>query len=323
VKHPSLKTWQFIYANLLAEKPVMLIYVLESKGSSPGRQGFFMAVADNGMMEGSIGGGIMEHKFVELAKQQLLENRSDLFLKRQVHDSRDAKERSGMICSGEQTLLLYPITSKDAQPLSAMIRSIEGMKNGTLQLSNRGLSFTETAAANNYYFQNNAADSWTYREKTGFKNNLTIVGGGHCALALSALFSTMDYHITIYEERKGLKTVIENTYAHQIELLSSYEELETRLEERDNQYVVIMTFGYRTDEVALRALKNKSFRYIGVLGSASKMEKLLGNNLAKEGLKWIDQIHAPVGINIHSQTPTEIAISIAAEIIREKNKPTI
>ena len=49
----------------------MLLYVLESKGSSPGRQGFFMAVNSNGEMEGSIGGGIMEHKFVEMAKEKL------------------------------------------------------------------------------------------------------------------------------------------------------------------------------------------------------------------------------------------------------------
>ena len=51
--------------------PVMLLYVLESTGSSPGRQGFFMAVNANNEMEGSIGGGIMEHKFVEMAKEKL------------------------------------------------------------------------------------------------------------------------------------------------------------------------------------------------------------------------------------------------------------
>jgi xanthine dehydrogenase accessory factor len=323
VKHPSLKTWQFIYANLLAAKAVMLIYVLESKGSSPGRQGFFMAVNAEGTMEGSIGGGIMEHKFVELAKQQLLENRNETLLKRQVHDTKEARERSGMICSGEQTILLYPITEKDTEALATMIRSIEEMKNGTLQLSSAGLLFEETVPAADYHFEKDPGAGWHYKEKTGFKNSLAIVGGGHCALALSALFSSMDFHITLYEERKDLKTVIENSYAHKIELLSSYAELETSLEELDNQYIVIMTFGYRSDEAALRALKNKCFRYIGVLGSSSKMEKLLENNLAKEGLKWMNRIHAPIGLNIHSQTPVEIAVSIAAEIIREKNKPPI
>ncbi len=49
----------------------MLLYVLESNGSSPGRQGFFMGVNSLGEMEGSIGGGIMEYKFVEMAKGKL------------------------------------------------------------------------------------------------------------------------------------------------------------------------------------------------------------------------------------------------------------
>ena len=67
----QLAVWQAIKDSLQAEIPVMLLYVLESKGSSPGRQGFFMAVTAEGKMEGSIGGGIMEHKFVEMAREKL------------------------------------------------------------------------------------------------------------------------------------------------------------------------------------------------------------------------------------------------------------
>ena len=67
----SLQIWKFIDDSQKQVTPVMLLYVLESKGSSPGRQGFFMAVNTKGEMEGSIGGGIMEHKFVELAKEKL------------------------------------------------------------------------------------------------------------------------------------------------------------------------------------------------------------------------------------------------------------
>ena len=68
----QLCIWQFIHHNLQQNIAVMLLYVPESYGSSPGRQGFFMAVTAKGDMAGSIGGGVMEHKFVTLAK-----NRSD------------------------------------------------------------------------------------------------------------------------------------------------------------------------------------------------------------------------------------------------------
>ena len=71
----QLQVWKLIDNSLNSNIPVMLLYVLESSGSSPGRQGFFMAVNANSEMEGSIGGGIMEHKFVELAKERLQEKR--------------------------------------------------------------------------------------------------------------------------------------------------------------------------------------------------------------------------------------------------------
>lgn len=69
--HKQLPTWQLIQYSLQQKIEVMLLYVLESKGSSPGRQGFMMTVNANGEISGSLGGGIMEHKFVELAKSKL------------------------------------------------------------------------------------------------------------------------------------------------------------------------------------------------------------------------------------------------------------
>ena len=67
----QLTVWNFVKESFEKNIPVMLLYVLESKGSSPGRQGFFMAVNADGKMHGSIGGGIMEHKFVDMAKEKL------------------------------------------------------------------------------------------------------------------------------------------------------------------------------------------------------------------------------------------------------------
>ena len=64
----QLDIWQLINKSLQQQVPVLLLYVLQSEGSSPGRAGFFMAVNAAGDIEGSIGGGIMEHKFVEMAK---------------------------------------------------------------------------------------------------------------------------------------------------------------------------------------------------------------------------------------------------------------
>src|SRR5678810_889414 len=103
----AIGVWRQISKCLAENIPVMLLYVLESKGSSPGRQGFFMAVNANGEMSGSVGGGIMEHKFVEMAKSKLNQSATEFSVHHQLHDKHAGKNQSGMICSGEQTIFLY------------------------------------------------------------------------------------------------------------------------------------------------------------------------------------------------------------------------
>jgi len=298
----------------------MLLYVLESKGSSPGRQGFFMMVNGNGEMEGSIGGGIMEHKFVEMAKEKLGVGSSELGVRKQVHDKSAAKDQSGMICSGEQTILLLPVQSKDSGTIQKIIASLTENKNGCLTLSPAGINFDKTVPQNDFVFQFSSEDDWLYKEKTGYKNQLTIVGGGHCGLAFSRLMSEMDFYIRIYDDRENLKTLLANNWVHEKHLVADYSELLQLITPGNSHYVVIMTFGYRTDDLAVRALQGKSFKYLGLLGSQSKIEKMF-EDYRKEGLDqaWLNTIKTPIGIPIKSQTPEEIAISIAAEIISIKN----
>src|SRR5262245_60956998 len=118
----QLQTWQLIHNSLQQNIPVMLLYVLQSDGSSPGRQGFFMAVNASVDMEGSIGGGIMEHKFVEMAKEKLKDRSAEqASIRKQVHNKSAAKNQSGMICSGEQSILMYRIQQEDAEVITNII----------------------------------------------------------------------------------------------------------------------------------------------------------------------------------------------------------
>ena len=317
----SLQIWKFIDDSLKKKIAVALMYVLESKGSSPGRQGFFMAVNTKGEMEGSIGGGIMEHKFVELAKEKLRAGSGESGVRKQIHDKAAESNQSGMICSGEQTILLYPVQSKEITAIENIISSLQQHKNGTLILSPEGIQFTNNIPATDFEFSFQSENNWLYKEKSGYKNYLYIIGGGHCALAFSKLMRGMDFYITLYEEREGLNTVVQNEFAHEIIIVDDYTALGYHISSGRNQYVVIMTFGYRTDDMALRSLLEKSFNYIGVLGSKKKMEKLFAD-YRKDGIieTILQRIHTPIGFSINSQTPEEIAVSIAAEIIKVKNQ---
>ena len=315
----QLSIWKMIIQSLQQNMAVMLLYVLESKGSSPGRQGFFLAVNTKEEMKGSIGGGIMEHKFVEMAKEKLRVGSYESGVKRQVHD-KSAANQSGMICSGEQTILLYRVKKEDADTVEQIIISLEQNRNGTLMLSPAGIQFENTIPAKNFDYTFESEENWLYKEKTGYKNKLFIIGGGHCALAFSKLMCGMDFYITLYEEREGLNTVVQNGFAHEINIVDDYTALSNLIPAGPGQYVVIMTFGYRSDDIALRALLNKPFNYLGVLGSKTKMEKLF-TEYRKEEIKeeLLQRIHTPIGLDINSQTPEEIAVSIAAEIIRVIN----
>lgn len=330
----QLNVWNLVAGNLKQNTPVMLLYVLESSGSSPGRQGFFMAVNANGKMEGSIGGGIMEHKFVELAKEKLrniepawpagrqgTRNDEQGSIRKQVHDKSAAKDQSGMICSGEQTILLYPVQESDLEAIQKLISSLEQNKNGSLQLAPPGINFSENVPGKDFHFLMRSEDDWEYEEKTGYKNKLFIIGGGHCAMALSRLMSQMDFYIHVFDDRPHLKTMLQNEYAHEKKVLADYTELNGIIPPGDNHYVVIMTFGYRTDDIALKTLVKKEFKYIGLLGSKKKIEKMF-NDYRDEGIdqKWLQRVHTPIGFDIKSQTPEEIAVSIAAQIIKVKNQ---
>ena len=320
----NIATWKLINSSLENGIAVMLLYVLESSGSSPGRQGFFMAVNAEGNMEGSIGGGIMEHKFVEMAKERLPSASYELrasSIRKQLHDKTAAKNQSGMICSGEQTILLYRVQQSDLTIIQNIISSLEQNKNGTLNLFPSGINFSSTVPAKDFHFAMRSEEDWKYEEKTGYKNQLFIIGGGHCALAFSRLMHTMDFYIRVYDDRHGLKTVQENEFAHECHEIPDFSLLQDIIPSGQNHYVVIMTVGYRSDDLAVRALMNKEFKYIGLLGSQTKIKKMLDQYRSEEiNPAWLQSIHAPLGLAIKSQTPEEIAISIAAEIIQIKNQ---
>jgi xanthine dehydrogenase accessory factor len=313
----DLPVWQLAAVSLQAGQPVALLCVLTSEGSSPGRQGFKMAVTANSMA-GSIGGGIMEHKFVELARALLAEAGSAPVLRRQIHRKEAPADRSGMICSGEQQLLVYPLSEADLPAVLHIVDLLPQAGTSRLRLSAAGLSVTADAAPEPHYTFRDGSD-WAYSEKLGFRDQATIVGGGHVALALSRVLAALDFDLTVLDDRPNLNTHQHNPYAHTKRTVT-YEQLPQEIPAGPHQYVILMTFGYRSDLVALRALLHHPVRYLGVMGSQAKITELLVT-LRAEGVaeETLARVHAPIGLPINSRTPEEIAISIAAELIRERN----
>ena len=312
----ALPVWSLLLQAIASGRAATLLYVVESRGSSPGRAGFCMALADDGRMEGSIGGGMMEHKLVELARARMKEC-AVAEIRKQVHSKQAPRDQSGMICSGEQTVLLYPVSKKDEAAIRAIVSSLSAQEPGRLLLTPEGIGFSTGRSVTE--FRKDEKD-WRFQTTIGEAPVIHIVGGGHCSLALSQLMRQLGFVVQVYEDRPGLHTLEQNTHAHHRHIVEEYPAI-GNLITNEADYVVLMSFGYRTDGLALRALRERRFRYLGVLGSKKKIEQLWAE-LRTEGCSenWLSSIHAPVGLDIKSETPMEIAVSIAAQIVQVKNR---
>lgn len=304
----------------------MLLSVADSSGSSPGRAGYKMAVASDGELCGSIGGGVMEVNLVEQSRATLSEpgaigtGFSAATLIEQVHQ-KNAANSSGMICSGRQTVILKHLTSPDEDTVNSVINALSQRQPIAFEISNLKFQIIETTRDNSRcLFSKTSATEFVYQEKLGSANRLFIIGGGHCALALSELISRLDFHIRIFDDRPELNTIDKNEFADEVTIVDSYKTISEHIDSDGRTYVAVMTLGYASDAVVIRQLVDRDFKYFGVLGSKTKMATLK-KELRVEGIdeQRLERIRTPIGLAINSRTPEEIAISIAAEIIAVKN----
>ncbi|MCB0551165.1 MAG: XdhC family protein [Phaeodactylibacter sp.] len=315
-----MKVWTFIHDNLLRQQPVLLLYVVDSQGSSPGRQGFKMAVHEAGGMSGSIGGGIMEHKLVEYARELLRKKDFRAFLKEQYHDKAHEADQSGMICSGRQTIAFVPILPEQRALIFRILEACRNKEEVHLSLRPEGLQLLPATEARRPGFIYESEEEWAYTEIPGRVPVIHILGGGHVGTALSEVMRMLGFYVVIYDDREGLNTLEANTFAHEKKVVD-YQKTGELLPDDEAAFVVIMTFGYRPDLVIFRQLYNRRFFYLGMMGSHAKIEEMKreGRAYGITAEHW-KKVHAPIGLNIYSKTPMEIAVSIAAEVIREKNR---
>jgi len=307
--------WNKILVNLKQKKKLILLLVVENKGSSPGRQGFKMLVLEDGSRFGSIGGGATEHKMVNRANQMLTENITKPELHEQIHRTDDEMHRSGMICSGENKVILYPLYDIHLDNIQEIAGHSILKDEITVKFSTE--SFRSRAGATisgQYEFIDNV-----YKEVVGYKHFVYIIGGGHVGLALSKQMKMLGYYVKIYDNRPNLDTFEANKDAHEKHIIK-YDEIEKYIPEGENIYVVIASFSHANDKKLLSLLLNKETAYLGMMGSKNKVKEIY-RLLKEEGYseELFKKVSAPIGVTIKSETPPEIAVSIAAEIIHVRN----
>ncbi|MCK5662059.1 MAG: XdhC family protein [Thiotrichaceae bacterium] len=306
--------WAHCFHTIKAKHALALLLVVDSKGSSPGKKGAKMAIAPDGSRFGTIGGGQVEYNLSEQALVLLQQRESCSRLFYEQHNG------SGQVCGGMQTVLYYQCTEANLTVLQDIQYAFQHKQAMQLCISPLSLVLNKAPTGGlKIEFNNNSDKGWLYQELIGSQKTAYIIGGGHVSLALSQALSLLDFEIIIIDQRQGVKTMEDNDYASKKKIIP-YSEISKCVCEGKQVYVFIMTHSHFTDQQVLVELFNKQLAYLGILGSKRKI-KVMQKNLIEDisDQRW-QSIHAPMGLAIHSQTPMEIAISIAAELICEINQ---
>jgi len=307
---PTVKTapWQFALDALDAGERATLVMVVDHSGSVPGVTGTFVVVTEEGQA-GTIGGGAAEHKMVDQARS----HHGGAELVDFVH----TENGDGTLCNGVQSFSVLPLERQDRKGVEEIIRSLEAHETGTLTLTPAGLGFERGTTRDTTFV--GAEDDWTFTHPLGLLDTLTIIGGGHVALALSRVMATLPFRIVVLDNRTELQTMTDNPFAHRKEVVD-YTRIGDHVPEGDRSWVVVMTYGHKHDRRVVEKLLGRDYRYFGLMGSASKVKKLFADMEATGcDPDALARVRAPIGVAIRSHTPEEIAISVAGEIIGIRN----
>ncbi|MDH7489533.1 MAG: XdhC/CoxI family protein [Anaerolineae bacterium] len=160
-------------------------------------------------------------------------------------------------------------------------------------------------------------DAEVFVEPVIAKPRLVIVGGGHVGRALCHLATMLDFRVVVMDTRDLDRSLFPESA--QLVRVDSYEALPPEWFDA-RTYAVIMTPNHMGDREALAQLVRVPLAYLGMIGSRRKVEQtfqyLREHGVSEEALA---KVHAPIGLDIGAETPMEIAVSIAAEIIQERN----
>lgn len=144
---------------------------------------------------------------------------------------------------------------------------------------------------------------------------LIVFGAGHITRRLGPLMKGMGFSVTVVEDTTDLVQQDPPGGVDEV-VVMDMAEFARALAPDPRAYIVLLSRGFSRDKAVLQALLGKEFKYIGMIGSLRKIAAI-ENDLTKEGIprEAFTRLRAPIGLDLRAETPEEIALSIAAEII--------
>lgn len=148
---------------------------------------------------------------------------------------------------------------------------------------------------------------------------LFLFGAGHVAQALVQVLEGTEVRVICYDSRSEWISKL-STEAYCEEPLGALDEIEDEVRRRSSQlktYAIVMTHDHALDEALIEKLADMSFSYLGLIGSRGKWERFKQRyRLRNLPIEKFEKVHCPIGIDLPGKSPKEVAISIAAELLK-------
>jgi xanthine dehydrogenase accessory factor len=350
---------QELFASLLADleagRDLAYCRLVETRGSTPQKAGAMMLVYPDGSQAGTLGGGCVEADVKRRALALFSAGKSEIC--RFQLDS-DYGWDDGLICGGRMQILVEPVIRENPdagnyfRQIAKRVSQGEGVTEAIVfDASASGLPAPQSLlfdAAGDVVASLHAAGenalgrapiaadlkplsarprAYAARGVAFLPSlprcRLIIVGGGHVGQAVAHLAADLDFDVWVVDDRADIVSAERFPRAER-RIAGPMSDMLKGLDITPDTYCLIVTRGHNHDQEALFHLAQRGARYVGLIGSRRKI-RLIFENLESEGVSRaaLEQVYAPLGIDIGSQTVPEIAVSICAELIAHRNRGVV
>lgn len=295
-----------------------LVALIESEGSTPRSSGAYMLVNKEGWVAGTVGGGGMEYAAVCEAQKKLLAGECKSFAKRF-----DLTTAAGMACGGYCSLQFCYMPPCQATEILVeyILYKLKGAASWWLMLpmGAGNISVQDSLPVRKHQCFYKLDGQEYFAQEYNYDGSVFIFGAGHVARELVPLLTHLGFRCLVYDDRAEFADPAVFPTAFRVQQVD-YTKLGEVCSPTCKDYAVVMTRGHVHDANCERFLLKTRVPYIGIMGSKNKA-RLAREALLAEGYSEAElaRITTPIGIDIGSETPAEIAVSIAAQLIQVRS----
>lgn len=327
------KMFHLIAERLAANEDLVLVTVIASSGATPRGAGARMLVGREGRLCGTIGGGAVEYRSEQMAAKVFEDKNS---YEHGFNLTREDVEKLGMICGGAVSVFFGYLPAGDAQMLEIARRAEECFASGRdlwlisdiadggrIGLYTREDGFFGVEAPDwlagelgRHPVRLSREGRDLYAEQINSSGRVYVFGCGHVAQELVPVLSHVGFRCVALDDRPEFATKALFPAAEDV-ILCDFKRLGDYISVTGEDYACVMTRGHSFDAVVQAQLLMTDACYIGVIGSAKKKAGVYQRLKEEHGFadEVFERISSPIGLPIKAETPAEIAISIAAQMI--------